>query len=191
VRRPARPTVLIALLVATLLALGACSAAAADDSHFQFTHATPLGKLYPKAQRKKAENSHGELLGGGRTSLAANKGKIVVLNFWGTWCPPCRVETPQFDRVYRKIHHRGVNFLGIDVKDSRGNAKSFVHENDISYPIIYDHPDETALRLGDMPTNAMPFTVLIDRSGRVAAVYVNAMSPVDLRNALHKLLAER
>jgi peroxiredoxin len=181
-------------LAAAALALSACTGSNAVDqtanSSFQFKTGTPLGQLYPQAHRKKAEDFTANLIQGGTMNLAATKGKVVVLNFWAVWCGPCKTESPQFDLVYRKIKSRGVDFFGIDTKDVRGNAEAFVKDNDISYPIVYDEQGETALRLGNLPATALPFTVLIDRQGRVAAVYVIRMSAKDLTTALDKLLAE-
>jgi peroxiredoxin len=182
-------------LVASVLALAACTGKNAVDqnnnSAFKFQTGTPLGKLYPAADRKPAGSFTGQLLDGGTTSLAATKGKVVVINFWATWCGPCTTETPQFDLVYRSIKARGVDFLGIDTKDVKSNAQSFVKTYDISYPIVFDEQGETALRLGNLPAAALPFTVLIDKQGRVAAVYIVRLAAKDLTGALDKLLAER
>jgi thiol-disulfide isomerase/thioredoxin len=183
-------------LVAALLALSACTGKDAVDqgsnSTFTFTSGTALGKLYPQSDRKPAGSVSGQLLDGGATDLASRKGKVVVLNFWATWCTPCRTETPQFDLVYRKIKSSGVDFLGIDTKDPvRANAQSFVKNYDISYPIVFDEQGKTALQLGNLPATALPFTVLIDKHGKVAAVYIVRLSAKDLTGALDKLLAER
>jgi thiol-disulfide isomerase/thioredoxin len=189
---------LLALLAAVVVAcatLTACTGSQAVDqnasSGFVFTSGTGLGKVVPKAKRKAAGAFSGTLLNGGRTSLAAAKGKIVVVNFWATWCAPCRTETPQFDLLYRKLKTKGVNFLGVDTKDERSNAQSFVKDNQISYPSLFDEQGETALRLGNIPQASLPFTVLIDRQGKVAGVYVERLSTVDLQHSLNTLLAGR
>ena len=185
---------LLALLTAAL-ALAACTGKDAVDqganSTFKFHSGTPLGQLYSVADRKKAGSFTGTLLDGGTTSLAATKGKVVVINFWAAWCGPCKTETPQFDVVYRKVKSRGVDFLGIDTKDDKGNAQAFVRNYHISYPNIYDEEGQTALRLGDLPATALPFTVLLDKLGRVAAVYIERLTAKDLTTAVDKLLAER
>ncbi|MDT4914860.1 MAG: hypothetical protein QOC66_3988 [Pseudonocardiales bacterium] len=182
-------------LLASLLALSACTGKDAVDqggnSTFKFRSGTALGNLYPQAERKQAGGFTGNLLDGGTTSLAQRKGKVVVINFWATWCGPCKTETPQFDSVYRTIKARGVDFLGIDTKDVRSNAQSFVKTYDITYPMIFDEQGETALRLGQLPAAALPFTVLVDKQGKVAAVYIVRLSAKDLTGALDKLLAER
>jgi peroxiredoxin len=180
---------------ASLLALSACTGKDAVDqsgnSTFKFRSGTALGKLYAQSSRKPAGGFTGTLLDGGTTSLAERKGKVVVINFWATWCGPCKTETPQFDAVYRTIKSRGVDFLGIDTKDVKSNAQSFVKTYDITYPIVFDEQGETALRLGQLPAAALPFTVLVDKQGKVAAVYIVRLSPKDLTGALDQLLAER
>lgn len=182
-------------LFAAVLTLSACTGKDAVDqsanNNFQFHSGTPLGHLYPVKDRKVAGNFSGSLLGGGTTSLKSMAGKVVVVNFWAAWCQPCKIETPQFDSVYRHVKSRDVAFLGIDTKDVKSNAESFVKNYDITYPIVYDERGETALRLGNLPATALPFTVLIDKHGKVAAAYIIRLSAKDLTTAINKLLAER
>jgi peroxiredoxin len=170
----------LSALLAAVLVLAACTGKDAvdqnADSTFKFHSGTPLGQLYPTADRKPAGSFTGTLLDGGSTSLAATRGKVVVINFWAAWCAPCKTETPQFDLVYRKLKSRGVDFLGVDTKDVKSNAQAFVRDYDISYPIIYDEQGATALRIGDLPAMALPFTVLLDKRGRVAAVYIERLT---------------
>lgn len=185
----------LSVLLAAVLALAACTGKDAVDQNpngtFKFHSGTPLGQLYPVGERKPAGTFTGTLLDGGTISLAATRGKVVVLNFWAAWCTPCKSETPQFDLVYRKVKKHGVDFIGIDTKDIKSNAQAFVRNYDISYPNIFDEQGATALRIGDLPATALPFTVLLDKLGRVAAVYIERLSAKDLTTALDKLLAER
>jgi thiol-disulfide isomerase/thioredoxin len=185
---------LTALLAATLL-LSACTGSDAVDQNangtYKFNGATALGKLYPANDRKPAGSFSGPLLSGGTFHSAQAKGKVLVVNFWGSWCGPCRIETPQFDLLYRKVKTQGVDFVGIDSREPAYKGRTFVRDYDISYPSIHDEPGETALRLGNLPTANFPFTVVIDRKGRVAAVYIARLSYNDLNQSLTKLLAER
>ncbi len=180
-------------LVAAVLGLAACTGKDAVDqngtSTFTFHSGTALGKLYAKSDRQPASTFTADLINGGTFDLASTRGNVVVLNYWASWCAPCRTEAPQFDVLYRQLKSRGVDFFGIDTKDAKGNAETFVNDYDISYPIVYDELGETAIRLGNLPTVSLPFTVLIDKQGRVAAVYIIRLSAKDLAGPIDKLLA--
>ncbi|TAM86726.1 MAG: TlpA family protein disulfide reductase [Jatrophihabitans sp.] len=190
--------VLLAGLLAVAVVGTACTGKDAVNrtagNQFRFVGGTATGRTYPVADRKPAGDFSEPLLDGkGTFTLSRERGKVVVVNFWATWCGPCQVETPQFDTVYRQYqasHPGAVAFVGIDTKDQRGDAETFVRHYDISYPIVFDEPGETAIRLGKIPALGLPFTVLIDRSGRVAGVYLNVMTPADLEPLLDTLLAE-
>src|SRR6266536_3223328 len=108
---------LFALLTGTVLVVAACSGGkdAVDQGaggQFRYHDVTPRGKTISESARKTAGNVTGELLGGGTFSLAAQQGKVVVLNFWGSWCGPCQIESPQFDSLYRDVKGEGVEFVG-------------------------------------------------------------------------------
>jgi peroxiredoxin len=189
-------TGVIAAVAAVALVGAGCTGKDAVDqtagNQFRFVGGTAKGQTYPVADRKPAGDFSGQLLDGkGTFTLSKQRGKVVVINFWATWCSPCQVETPQFDTVYRQYRTKGVQFVGIDTKDIRGKAQSFVAQNDITYPMVYDEAGETAVRLGKIPALSLPFTVVVDKHGRVAVVYLNVMSPKDLEPLLNQLLAEQ
>ncbi|MEO8889746.1 MAG: TlpA disulfide reductase family protein [Jatrophihabitantaceae bacterium] len=182
------------LSVAAVLVASGCAGKDAVDqsgSDFHFVGGTSLGKTYPVADRKLAGGFTEDNLAGGKLSLSQFAGKVVVINFWATWCGPCQTETPQFDSVYRAYKSKGVAFIGVDTKNSPSSkAQSFVKDNDITYPMVYDETGETALKLGKIPALALPFTVILDKHGRVAVVYLNSMTPKDLEPLLDQLVAE-
>jgi thiol-disulfide isomerase/thioredoxin len=176
----------LALGAAAVFALSGCSSGG-QGTTFQFKNATALDTVIPAAQRKPAEPLSGQLLdGSGRFRLSQYRGKVVVLNFWASWCGPCRAEMPQFAQLYRQLQGKGVQFVGIDTKDSRSGARAFVAETHVSYPIVYDQEGQIQLRLGNIP-GSLPFTVLIDPRGRVAAVYLSQLTAKDLLTPLGKL----
>lgn len=187
---------LLALLPAALLIVTACSAGkdAVDQgagTQFGFVGATPNGQTIKPQTRKIAGNVHGVLVDGGAFQLSAERGKVVVLNYWASWCAPCQAEMPGFDKLYREIKAKGVQFFGIDNKDTRSGGTAFVKDNEISYPIVWDEETKTALQIGKgIPSQSLPFTVVIDRQGRVAAVYIGQVQAGDLQNALTGLIAE-
>jgi thiol-disulfide isomerase/thioredoxin len=186
---------ILALLTGALLAVAACSAGknAVDQngSTFIFRNATPHGRAITLADRKQVGNVHGDLLSGGMYSLAAQKGKVVVLNFWGSWCGPCQTETPQFDSIYRDMKAHGVEFVGLDVKEvDRSAPESFIKDNKITYPSVWDPNAKTALQIGKVPMVGLPWTVIVDKDQRVAAVYSGPVLPADLKPVLTSLTAE-
>ncbi|HEV7192767.1 MAG TPA: TlpA disulfide reductase family protein [Jatrophihabitantaceae bacterium] len=187
-------SLVVAALLAAALVLSACTGKDAVNQtaggQFRFVSGNSLGKTYDIAKRKAAGDFTGNLLNGGTLKLSQDAGKVVVINFWATWCGPCTTETPQFDAVYRTNQSKGVDFIGIDTKDIRNKAQAFVKDNNITYPIVFDEQSETALALGKIPALSLPFTVLIDRKQRIAAVYLMTLSAKDLQPVLDKLLAE-
>jgi cytochrome c biogenesis protein CcmG, thiol:disulfide interchange protein DsbE len=111
----------------------------------------------------------------GRASLADYRGKVVVLNFWASWCAPCRDEAPVLERWHRRIRPRGGTVLGVDALDADGDAREFVRRFGITYPNIRDVSGENLRPFG---IAAYPETFVIDRRGRIAAL---VRGPVDDR----------
>lgn len=185
----------MALAAAVLAgALAACTGKDAVDQSsgdFRFVSGTSKGKLIPVAKRKEAGTFSAEGLDGGTVKLADYAGKIAVINFWATWCGPCTTETPQFDAMFRANKAKGVQFIGIDTKEtSRDAPRAFVKDNDITYPVVWDEQGKTAVALGKVPAQSLPFTVVLDKQHRVAAVYLVPLSAKDLQPVLNTLIAE-
>ena len=106
-------------------------------------------------------------LNGNYESLSNYRGEVVVLNFWATWCVPCRVEMPSFEKLYRRYRSEGVTVLAITLdKNSEERIQTFVDEYGLSFPILLDDKSEVE-RL--YPSMTIPFTYVIDREGRVVA----------------------
>ena len=106
-------------------------------------------------------------LKGNYESLESYRGQVVVLNFWATWCAPCRVEMPSFEKLYRRYRSEGVTVLAVTMdKNAKTQIKSFVDEHNLSFPILLDSKSEVE-RL--YPSMTVPFTYVIDPKGRVVA----------------------
>jgi peroxiredoxin len=189
-------TAVLATALSAVLGLSACSggANAVDQSagnQFRYVQANKKGSVIEAAQRKPAGPVRGPLLTGGEYRLSDDRGKVVVLNYFASWCPPCQTETPQFDAIYRERKDAGVQFVGMDVKDpSKSAAQSWLKDKGVTFPVVYDEAARTAIQLGDVPMAALPSTVVIDKQGRVAAVYVGSVLPKDLTPALDELTEE-
>ncbi len=129
-----------------------------------------LIQVFALEDRKAAPELTGELLdGSGTYDPATHDGKVLVVNFWGSWCAPCVAEAPELDAVYQAHRDEGLAFLGINVReDSIDNARAFAAQN-TSYPSIFDPSSRLALGFEVHP-NAVPATIVLDRQGRIAAV---------------------
>lgn len=189
-----RPVITTAtFLVAGLLTAGltACTGHGNGSDGYRFRSANPPGTLIPAAQRKPAGDFNADRLdGSGTFRLAQTKGQVVVVNYWAHDCVPCRTEMPAFDRIYRADKGKGVTFVGVDTKDQRAAGLDFVRAHHIGYPNVSDPIGKTALELGDIPATALPFTVLIDKHGDIAGVYLGQLAAHDLDPMLRRLRTE-
>jgi peroxiredoxin/predicted small secreted protein len=180
--------------VAALLAGCSTGSGAVDVNNggeFRFVAGTPAGEVIPPDERANAPEFSGQLLGGGEFSSTELAGDVAVLNFWGSWCGPCRVETPEFQQVYADVKSEGVQFLGLNVKEtSEQFAVAFVDRFGIEFPSLYDPRGEVALAFRGYPANAIPSTIVLDTQGRVAAVYTGSVSKGDLRTVVDRVLGE-
>lgn len=123
-----------------------------------------------------------QLEGGGRGSLADYRGRWVLVNFWASWCEPCRAEAPTLERFQREHGGRGFTVLGIDSRDLSGDGRSFVRRYHLSYPQLRDRDGDTAHAYG---TSGVPENFLVDPKGKVRWL---ARGPVT-REALDEVVA--
>ncbi len=186
---------LLLVLVAGVLALTGCTTGEGavsvnNGGDFRFVEGTPRGEVLPPGERAAAPEFSGTLLDGEEFSSTELAGDVAVLNFWGSWCAPCRVESPEFQEVYAEVRDDGVQFLGVNVKDTDQLARAFEDDFGIEFPSLDDPRGEVALAFRDYPANAIPSTIVLDQQGRVAAVYTGAVQQEDLRAVLDRLMAE-
>ncbi len=127
-------------------------------------------------------------LDGGRVKLHDLRGQVVLVNFWATWCPPCRLEMPGFQAVYDDDHARGFTVVGLSTDvGSRRVVEDFVRARGITYPVAMASR-ELQRRYGGI--EALPQSFLLDRRGRVRKRVVGIFSEAALRAAVDELLAE-
>jgi peroxiredoxin len=105
---------------------------------------------------------------GGEVSLADLKGQVVMVNFWASWCGPCRQEMPHLEALYQRYSSLGFTLLGVNVDKDSGDAQEFLDETSVSFPILFD-PESSVSELYDVI--AMPSTVLVDRDGNMRYIH--------------------
>ena len=122
-------------------------------------------------------------LDGNEISLSDFNGKVLILNFWATWCPPCREEIPDFVEVYNEYESEDVQFIGVSNEDI-STLRSFVEDYNISYPILID--DENIM--GKWGISAIPTTFVFDKNGQIISKSVGTMTREQLVNIIEDAL---
>ena len=187
------------VVIAVVLLLGAASCSTGNDAAVyggSFTFVSPGGKTefdYPPAERGTVSDLSGEnLAGDGTLALSDYAGKVVVLNFWGSWCSPCRAEAPELEQAAAALAPLGVQFLGVNVRDTKDAGADFLTSKQVSYPSIYDPSMRTLLAIRGFPTSAIPSTIVIDRQGRVAHILLDPVTdPEQLIAPVSAIAAEQ
>ncbi|MFB7914787.1 TlpA family protein disulfide reductase [Streptomyces sp. NPDC056061] len=199
-RVPRRRFTLLAAPAATValaLALSACGGS--DDKvggggNTNFVTGSDGITTVDKADRKAAPKLDGETLDGKQLDVSEFKGKVVVLNAWGSWCGPCRLEAQYFSRVAKETKDKGVQFVGINTRDpKKGPAISFEKDYGVPYPSFYDPAGKLMLRFpkGTLRPQTIPSTVVLDREGKIAARSMTALDSDKLHKMIDPLIAEK
>jgi cytochrome c biogenesis protein CcmG, thiol:disulfide interchange protein DsbE len=128
---------------------------------WNLTHQTPP----PKVGARAPAFSLPRLTGDGDVSLSSFRGKTVVLNFFASWCHPCKQEAPRLESVWRRYRSEGLVVLGVDSGDTKGSVRSFLSAHGVTYPIVFD-PDEK-LAQGPYALPGLPVTYVINPAGRI------------------------
>ncbi|CAM5519555.1 TlpA disulfide reductase family protein [Streptomyces atroolivaceus] len=191
-----RSTLLAATVVAGVLVLSACSGGTKAGGGGNTNFVTGSGGIstVAKGDRTDAPKLDGATLNGEALDVTDYKGKVVVLNFWGSWCGPCRAEAKHFQKVSEETAAQGVQFVGINTRDpQRTNAVNFEQDFGVTYPSIYDPTGKLLLRFpkGTLNPQAIPSTVVVDRDGKLAARTLAALDAEKLRKMIDPLIAEK
>jgi thiol-disulfide isomerase/thioredoxin len=171
---------------------GSGSSSSGSDTNF----VTGTGEIstVKAGHRTAAPELSGPTVDGGKLDVADYKGKVVVLNIWGSWCSPCRDEAKNLVAVAKATKSEGVQFVGLNTRDLEvAQAKAFERTFNVPYPSIYDPTGKLMLRFpkGSLNPQAIPTTIIIDREGKVAVRALKALSESELNKALDPLIAEK
>ena len=146
------------------------------------------GGIVSVASRREMPKLALEQLGGGTWRMEDHRGQVVLVNYWATWCGPCREETPGLGRLAGELGSKGLAVVGVSLDEGdRGKVKRFVEEFRVPYPVVFPAP----LSQVGQGLEGVPTTILVDRKGRVAKIYVGAVREADFREDVKALLEER
>ncbi|MDP2287768.1 MAG: TlpA disulfide reductase family protein [Actinomycetota bacterium] len=146
--------------------------------------------VIPAAQRTEAPDFTLPTLDGSTFTLSQQLGKVVVMNVWASWCAPCRAEAPELQLVWEQEKDKGVQFVGLDTRDSATAAQAFVNRFGLTYPQAIDTDGRVQLLFRDtLPAQAIPSTLIVDAEGKVAARFLGATTAAALRNVIDDVRA--
>ncbi len=173
---------LIPVLAAALL-LTACGSSASSDEGAGTAFVAGDGSivLIAPEERGPAPDLSGPTLEGGEFRLRDHLGEIVVLNVWASWCAPCRAEAPVLEEVWQQVQDDGVQFVGLDTRDTDEAALAFLETYGVTYPNLIDADGRLQLLFSDtLPPQAIPSTLVVDREGRVAGRIIGRVTEATL-----------
>jgi len=170
------------------LRLGAISIAviaAAGYLYFHTNTQSPSARVSLKSAAAEAlfQSSFNDL-SGTKQPLAQWQGKILVVNLWATWCPPCLAEIPEFIQLQKQYGKQGVQFIGIAI-DQPGKVKVYAEEAGMNYPVLLGEQEgiDLSRRMGNTQ-GGLPYTAIIDRNGNIVATQLGALSKEKLENLI-------
>lgn len=172
-----------AVTVMAVLSLAGCGASG-SETYGGFSFVSPGGRTdfaYPIGQRGVVENLSGpDVTSENTLALSDWAGQVLVINVWGSWCGPCRAEADDLNRAATTLADQGVQFLGINVRDTRDAAADFMAAKQVPYPSIFDPSMRTLLAVRGYPTSAIPSTLVLDRQRRVAYIFLRVVTADEL-----------
>ncbi len=185
---------LLASALAAVLALTGCTgdASSAEDPTSPQLEVVDAGKdgLIAIGDRPPAPSLSGTTLDGERLDVGDYEGKVVVLNFWASWCPPCRAEAPNLVEVAEQTKDSGVQFIGVNVKNARDEAIAFERKAGVPYPSLHDQPGVLLTRFRKLVPQVPPTTLVLDRQGRIAGRFIGGVTTRELLVPVQALAAE-
>lgn len=169
------------LLTALALTVSGCVGSSSAASCERLPGVRPGLCPIPVEDRREAPDDRAPVLGadGREAAVTDHRGKLVVVNFWGSWCGPCRAEQPELNEVAEQLGDAAV-FLGVNFQDAEADALAYQREFAVPYESLQDRTGAYAARFGGIGPAAIPSTVLIDPEGRVAVRVFGSTSATEL-----------
>jgi thiol-disulfide isomerase/thioredoxin len=159
----------VAVVALTALGGGGGRALAPEAATGQVRPVQPNVSIVPASERQPVPVLAGETLDGSRLDLVGIRGQVLVLNFWASWCGPCRSEQAGLQRAAGELSGQGVRFVGIDIKDQRAAALAYQREFKTAYPSLFDPSAALVARLRGQGPAFPPATLVVDEQGRIGA----------------------
>jgi thiol-disulfide isomerase/thioredoxin len=183
------PALLGALLLTACTGTDAVDVDRAESPKLKVLNPGPQG-VFRAEDRAPTPTIAGTTLDGEPLDVADMRGKVVVVNFWASWCAPCRAESHALNRVHERRSPQGVQFVGVNIKDDRTAAKAFERRQATDYPSLYDQAGIVLTRFARLAPQTPPTTLLIDKQGRVAGRFIGQVTDNQLDGPLQVLLKE-
>ena len=183
-----RLSIVVALLALVAVPIAGCSSSqsgSSSGSETNFVAGDGSIEVIPVAQRVTAPDFTLPTLDGGKFTLSAQRGKVVAMNVWASWCAPCRKEAPDLEAVWKRSDKGKVAFVGLNTRDSQTSALGFVRNYGITYPQAIDTDGQVQLLFRNtLPAQAIPSTLIVDALGRVAARILGTATEATLRSVI-------
>jgi thiol-disulfide isomerase/thioredoxin len=174
------------VLCLSLLASAACSGKSGNDPSGQAIKAATSYNLTKLKKPWTPKGWSGPALGGSTLKSDEFDGAVTVVNFWASWCGPCRAEQAELEKIFKKYQSQGVRFLGVNIRDEKTNARAHLEEFGVTYPSVFNPDSTIAFKYRVL---FIPTTFVLDSKGRVAWKIIGPTREPDLTRSIETEIA--